>query len=121
MKRSCFVIFLICIIRAFSLILQLLFITCNSYRGPAILETIAFGFLLSEPSPGLDLRNLASEADLELYESDGVRNLGDTCHKPSFCSIGTAQERFNLGQGIVFDNHVTALSNRAKEVQQIPQ
>lgn len=65
----------------------------------------------------LRLRKIASEADLQSYERTALETMV-THVINQLCEIETAQVRFNLGQGIAFENHVNTLSDVAEEVQQ---
>jgi len=78
-----------------------------------------FNPLLYFEGLGRDLRlhKLASEADLESYERTALENMVARIIT-HLCEMELARARFNLGQGITFENHINSLNDIAEEVQQ---
>ena len=65
----------------------------------------------------LRLKKLASEQGLAKYEQTALEdNVADIIHH--LCQVKLAKQQFQLGQGIVFEDHINSLSDVADEVQQ---
>jgi hypothetical protein len=72
---------------------------------------------LTELGQDLCDRPLASEKDLEAYQRSAVER--PTTHIISHLQqIEEARREFNLGGGIIFENHANTLSDGNEEVQQ---
>lgn len=62
-------------------------------------------------------RKLASETDLLSYERIAVEDMvTDVIDR--LCKLDLARERFGLGQGVTFENHMNSLNDAAEEVQE---
>lgn len=83
------------------------------------LEAAPFSSMQYLKELGQDLcdRPLASEKDLEVYQRSAVER--PTTHIIShLLQIAEARREFNLGDGIIFENHANTLGDSNEEVQQ---
>ena len=72
---------------------------------------------LEELSRKIRSRRLASESDLESYERMAVEDMV-TDVISQLCDVELARDRFELGQGVTFENHMNNLHDAAEEVQE---